>query len=199
MQGAFHRQVHRVAGAAGDDRRAERVSEACAAGFAGDVRLGRRDAMNGVPDRPIAGAATQIAFERARQVCLLLVVERGDGHDHAGGAEAALKSLGVEKGLLDRMQLAAGREPLDGRHLAIGGAKGRHEAGVHRFAVEPDRAGAAIAGVAALLDAEEAELAQEGAQALTGLRLGGKPLSIDGVFHVAPADAASSARICSAK
>ena len=41
-----------------------------------------------------------------------------------------------------------------------------------RRAVEPDRAGAAIAGVAALLDAEHAALAQEGAQALAGPRLG---------------------------
>ncbi len=34
-------------------------------------------------------------------------------------------------------------------------------------------------GVAALLDAEHAELAQEGAQALSGLRLGGKFLAVD--------------------
>ena len=43
---------------------------------------------------------------------------------------------------------------------------------MHRRAVEPDGAGAAIAGVAALLDAEAAVLAQEGAQALAGFRLG---------------------------
>ena len=42
---------------------------------------------------------------------------------------------------------------------------------MHRLAVEPDGAGAAIAGVAALLDAEAAVVAQEGAQALAGKRL----------------------------
>ena len=52
--------------------------------------------------------------------------------------------------------------------VAPGGAEGRHQAGMHRHAVEPDGAGAAIAGIAAFLDAEAAVLAQEGAQALAG-------------------------------
>ncbi len=70
------------------------------------------------------------------------------------------------------MQLAVFREPLDGGDLAPRGAEGGHQAGVERHAVEPDRAGAAIALVAAFLDAEPAELAQEGAQALAGRGFG---------------------------
>ena len=65
---------------------------------------------------------------------------------------------------------------------------------VKRHAVEPDRAGAAIALVAALLDAEPAVLAQEGAQALAGRRLGRELLPLTVRFMLA----ASSARICSA-
>ena len=40
---------------------------------------------------------------------------------------------------------------------------------MHRLAVDQHGAGAAVAGVAALLDAEMAELAQERAQALAGV------------------------------
>ena len=40
---------------------------------------------------------------------------------------------------------------------------------MHRLAVEQHRAGAAIAGVAAFLDAEMSELAQESAQTLSGV------------------------------
>ncbi len=47
------------------------------------------------------------------------------------------------------------------------------------LAVEPDRAGAAIAGVAALLDAEGAVLAQEGAQALPGNRRRGDASAVN--------------------
>ena len=48
-------------------------------------------------------------------------------------------------------------------------AKCRHQAGMHRLAVEPHGACAAIAGVAALLDAERALVAQERPQALARL------------------------------
>ena len=67
--------------------------------------------------------------------------------------------------------VAVGRKALDGGDLAVLGAEGRDQAAMHRLAVEQHGAGAAIAGVAALLDAEPAELAQEGAQALPGARL----------------------------
>ncbi len=104
-------------------------------------------------------------------------------HDHAGGAEAALEGLRVEKGLLHGMQLAVLGQALDGGDLAPGGAEGRDEAAMEGHAVEPDRAGAAIALVAALLDAEPAVLAQEGAQALAGRGLGRKLLAVDREVH----------------
>ena len=87
-----------------------------------------------------------------------------------GGAEPALKRLRIEKRLLHRMRAAVGREAFDGGDGMAVGAEGRDQAAVHRLAVDQHGAGAAVAGVAAFLDAEMPELAQERAQALSGAR-----------------------------
>ena len=68
---------------------------------------------------------------------------------------------------------------------------------MHRLAIDQHGAGAAVAGVAALLDAEMAELAQEGAQALAGLRRFEKLLAVDLERH-AYAVPCNSTRISSA-
>ncbi len=202
---ALDGHIHGVASLSGDDRLAEWVRQARPAGLAGRVLLGGADALDGVPDRAIARAAAKIALQRMRQIRALHLVERGDRHDHAGGAKSALKRLRVQKRLLHRMQFAVARESLDRGDFASGGPERRHQAGMHRHSVEPDRACAAIARVAALLDAEGTVIAQERAQALTGLRLGGELLAVDGIVHipvpgrVALPGRASSARICSAK
>ena len=164
--------------------------------LAGDVVLDVLLAVQGVDDRAIAGAAADVALERVRQVGLVRLVERGRGrrHDHAGGAVAALEGLRVMEGLLDGMQLAVLGEAFDGGDLAAFAAEGGHQAGMERLAVEPHRAGAAVAGVAALLDAEHFQVAQEGAQALAGLRFGRVEAAIDLVLAHD-----SSARICSAR
>jgi hypothetical protein len=110
-----------------------------------------------------------IAFECMRQVGLVASSKAARPcHHHAGGAVAALEGLRVVERLLDGMQLAVLGEALDGRDLAALAAEGGHQAGVERLAVEPHRAGAAVARVAAFLDAEHFEVAQEGAQALAG-------------------------------
>ena len=57
-----------------------------------------------VLDRAIAGAAAEIALQRRAEILPLRLVQARGGQDHAGGAEAALESLRVEKGLLHRMQ-----------------------------------------------------------------------------------------------
>ena len=54
-----------------------------------------------------------------------------------------------------------------------------NQAAVHRLVVEQHGAGAAVAGIAALLDAEMAELAQERAQALPGARSLFETLAVD--------------------
>ena len=84
-----------------------------------------------------------------------------------GGAEAALERLGVEKRLLHRMELAVAGKPLERGDLAALGPECGNEATVDRLAVEPDRAGAAIAGVAPFFHAKPAE-ARAGTFASTG-------------------------------
>lgn len=116
--------------------------------------------MQRIVDRVIAGAAAEIAFQQAWQVIACILVERRGGHDHAGRAIAALKGLRIEECLLHGMKLAVSCEALDGRDLAPLSAKGGYQAAMIGHAVEPDGAGAAIALVAALLDAEPAMVAQ---------------------------------------
>src|SRR6266567_8607887 len=93
------------------------------------------------------------------------------------------------------MGAALGRKAFGRRHRMAVGAERRDQAAMHRFAVEQHGAGAAIAGVAALLDAEMPELAQERAQALPGLRRFRKRLAVDLNRHVG---ARNSLRISSA-
>ena len=69
------------------------------------------------------------------------------------------------------MDATFGRETFDGGDGMTFGTKGRDNAAMHRLAIEQHGAGAAVAGIAAFLDAEMTELAQECAQALAGLRL----------------------------
>ena len=73
VQEPFHRHVHSVACPAGDDPLGERIRDARAAGFAGDVLLDLGHAGKRVADRAIAGAAAQVALERMRQVRPLLL------------------------------------------------------------------------------------------------------------------------------
>ena len=130
------------------------------------------------PRWPVAGAAAQVALEVPRQVGLLLVVEGGRRHHHAGRAETALEALPVQELLLHRMECGAvrarsgggagGSQTFHGGDGAALGADRGIDAAVHRHAVHVHRAGAAVAGVAALLHAEVALLAQERPQALAG-------------------------------
>jgi hypothetical protein len=113
----------------------------------------------------------------------LRLVQRGAGQDHAGGAEAALEALGVQERLLHRMDRRLVGQALDGGDHVAFGAKGRNQATMHRLVVEQHRAGAAVAGVATLLDAEMAEFAQERAQALPGARLLFEILAVDRKAH----------------
>src|ERR1700733_10794261 len=159
---------------AGDDALAEWIGEAGAKGLSRGGGFRRADAVHGVRDRAVAGAPTEVPFERMREICSLLIVERRHGHDHAGRAEAALETLRIEKSLLHRMQVARLAESLDRRHRTARRAEGRNQAGVHGLAVEPDRAGAAVASVATLLHPKGALIPEEGPEALPGKRLHGK-------------------------
>ena len=194
MKRCLHGEIEGVALRARHDPAARRRGDRTAGGFARPRRLGMHDAPHGVLDRPVAGAAAEVALQRARQIVELLWGEAGDRRDHARGAEAALEPLRVQEPLLDGRQRPVGRgEALDGGDFAALGAHGRKDAAVHRAPVDMDGAGPAVARVAALLDAEPAELAQEGAQALAGPRPRVEKRSVHRDAH-----ARRSARISSA-
>ena len=183
VQQAFDRRIERVARRAAHHLRAGGRRQAAAEGGAGAGVLDIGLAVERVLDRAIAGAAADIALQRSAEILPLRLVQRGAGQDHAGGAEAALESLRIEKRLLHRMGAAVGRQTLDGGDGVAVGAEGRDQAAMHRLAVDQHGAGAAVAGVAAFLDAEMAELAQERAQALAGARGFRKCLAVDLEAH----------------
>jgi hypothetical protein len=61
--------------------------------------------------------------------------------------------------------------------------KGRNQAAVHGFPVEPNRTGTAIATIATFLDAEPTEFANEGSQALAGSGFCLEAFSVNLVAH----------------
>src|ERR1700722_11269006 len=124
-----------------------------------------RDAANRVLDRAISGTSAEIALHGGGQVLTLCLIQAGRGHHHTGRTKPTLEALRRDKTQLHRMQFVTGQS-LDRGDLVAFGAESRGDTAVHRLAVEQHRAGTAIAGIATLLDAEPAELAQEGAQAL---------------------------------
>ena len=117
----------------------------------------------------VAGTAAQVALQRPGRIGPLLVVQSRDCHDHPGRAEAALESLRVQERLLGRVQFAiAARQALDRGHRLAHRAHRRIDAAVYGHPADVHGTGAAVAGVAPLLDPEPALLTQEGAQALPG-------------------------------
>ncbi len=197
VQHTFQRDIERIARRAAHDLRSgggrEAAAECGAGGRVFDVVL----AVECVFDRAVAGATADVALQRGAEVLPLRLVQRRAGQDHARCAEAALKPLRIQKRLLHRMGAAIGRKAFDRRHGVTVGAERRDQAAMHRLAVDQHGAGAAVAGVAALLDAEMAEFAQERAQALAGLRLIEKLFAVDLERH-AYAVPCNSLRISSA-
>ena len=75
VEHAVHRDIHRRRRMTRHDRRAERISEAGAAGLSGYIRLGEAKPMDRIVDRAVARAPAQIALERMREVVALLRVQ----------------------------------------------------------------------------------------------------------------------------
>ncbi len=198
MQKSGGRDIERVSRTAADDSRAGRRRYAAAARGS---RFGFFDLMlaaDGSLDRTIAGATTDIALERPSQIVTLRLIETRRRHDHARRAEATLKPLRLQKGLLHGVQLAIFRQAFDCRNGAMFGPVGGKDAAMDRLAIDQHRAGAAIACVASLLHAEKSKLAQKRAEALSGAR----PRCVDFFVHQkghAGSFPASSRRISSAK
>ena len=194
VQQAFRGAIEGVTLGAAHHVRSGGCRQAAAERGAGGGVLDIGLAVERVLDRAVSRTAADISLQRCAEVLPLRLVQRGAGQNHAGGAEPALKSLRIEKRLLHWMGAAVGRKTLNGRHRVAVGAKGRDQATMHRLAVDQHRAGAAVAGVAAFLDAEMAELTQKRSQALPGLRRLRERLAVDFEAH---SSACNSLRISS--
>ena len=107
----------------------------------------------------VAGTSADLARDRLPDsgfVRVGVVVQQvSGGHHHAGGAESALQAVFAHEPLLHRVELAAGRQALDGAHPVPVGHRGQHGAGLDRFLVQPGHAGAALRGVAAPMGSGE--------------------------------------------
>ncbi len=125
----------------------------------------------GLDDRLVARATTEIALQRHLDLgAVRLVVGKPEAierHDEARRAEAALRAMTVDHGLLHRMQRAVlGRQMLDRHHMgAVEGAQEPYT-GVDALVAQPvfgeasdqHRAGAAIAFRASFLRARQPPL-----------------------------------------
>src|ERR1700686_681002 len=120
-----------------------------------------RRGLDRLDDVHVSGTPAQVAFETPADLIFrrvwVLIEQICRGHDEAGRAVTALKAMLVPERLLQRMQLAVLRHPLDRREAFAFGLDGEHRAALDRLAVDQDRAGAALAGVTADVRAGEAD------------------------------------------
>src|SRR5262249_7721137 len=79
-------------------------------------------------------------------------------HHHARDAIAALRGLDFDEGTLDWRRLGRRAEPFQRRDLSLGEERNRRHTGEDRFAIDQDRAGAALAEPAAELRGVEFQL-----------------------------------------
>src|SRR5262249_51915698 len=115
----------------------------------------------------------------------VLLQERFGRHDEAGRADAALQSRLFEKLLLQGMQPLRRRHALDRRHRPALHLDGEHQARIDEPAVEHHVAGAAVAVVATLFGAGEAQLvAQDVQETLPRLAEEIRRLAVDGGLNV---------------
>src|SRR5262249_28749292 len=118
--------------------------------------------LDRLDDVDVAGAPADIALDGLADLRFARVgirIEEGLGrHQHPRRAVAALQCVRVAEGLLQRMQFAILREPLDRLDRSAVGLDGEHHAALDRIAVVEDGARSAIAGVAAHVRAGEIEV-----------------------------------------
>src|SRR5690606_37388963 len=114
----------------------------------------------------VASAAAEVALQPVANLLFgrirVALEQVGRGHDHAGRAVAALQAVLLPEAFLDRVQLAVLGHALDRRDLSTISLDRQDGARLDRLAVQMDRAGAALAGVAANVRAGKPKvLAQE--------------------------------------
>src|SRR4030095_5529787 len=102
------------------------------------LTLGRRLGLllgrpaDGAHDVLVAGAAAEVALDRIPDLGLgrigVVIEQPAGGHEHARGAEPALQAMALHEALLERVELAARVQVLDGADGAGGGPGGQHAA-----------------------------------------------------------------------
>src|SRR5712691_12687851 len=120
-----------------------------------------RGEAHGVEDLCVAGAAAEVAREGLADLVVARVgvalEQVGGRHDQARGAEAALDGAALAESLLHRVQPLAFGEPLDRDDAVPVRLRRQHEARTDERAVEQHRAGTALALLAGVLRARQAE------------------------------------------
>src|SRR6516225_1954628 len=100
-------------------------------------------------------AATQMGLETSLDLGIarlrLFLQQSMRTHHHAWDAIAALRGLDFDEGALDWRRLGRRAEPLQRRDLSLGEERNRRHKGKNGFAIDQDRAGAALAEPAAEL------------------------------------------------
>src|SRR5256712_9146969 len=140
--------------------------------------------LDRLDDVVVARAPAQVTLElvpdqllRWLGVALEHLVDR---HDHARRAEPALEPVLLPESLLDRVQLAVLRQPLDRHDIGAVRLDGEEGAGLDGLTVHDDRAGAALARVTADVRAGEAHrLADIVDEEQTGLDFMAVALAVD--------------------
>src|SRR5206468_1371622 len=135
----------------------------------GSRRRSRSTLLGRHPDRlddlVVTGAPAEIPEHPLPDLRLarvrIRVEERLGRHDLARGADAALKSAGVDERLLDGMESLVLGEALDGRDRAAVREDRQRDAGADHLAVEKNGARAADADAAPFLGAREPEIVPE--------------------------------------
>src|SRR5262249_850 len=146
-----------------------------AASFAASLHSNRRF-LDGRDDSRINSAAADVAVHDADNFVaawLRVAAQQCEGrHQHPRSAIAALQCPRLQKCLLQRMKLVAGREALNGANwLAFGGA-GLRRAGSRRLAVDQYSAGPAAALAATVFATGQVQIVAQYAEQ-AALSIGG--------------------------
>jgi hypothetical protein len=121
--------------------------------------------FDGLHDALVARASAQVARDGNPNLVLcgrrVIPQECVRGEHDPGGAVAALETEILPECLLERMQAPSWSQAFDRCHLAAIGLDREHGARLHGSAVDEDRAGAALARVAAHVGTRETQIAPE--------------------------------------
>ena len=135
--------------------------------------------LDGVEDAHVASAAAEVSVEpfvNLRQCRLrMFLKEVVSGEDHAGSADAALRSTFLEEAPLNGVKLFVDDEAFDGCDPGAIGLQDGDEAGVDQISVDQDGAGSALAFSTTFLGSGEVQVLAENVEEVELLKTGDGP------------------------